>query len=222
MKRATVPFAAALTIVQVIAPARADDPMAQLRACSLMERAERLECLDKLSRVVEPPVAQAPKASGWIISQTTSPVDYAPIATASVASHEIASGAAMQLSIRCRGGRTELAVAGPAISGRGEDYVVSYRIDGGQPLQIAAGVATFGAGVAFKGDVASLVRSFPSEGELAVHLSPRVGTAQEGIFPLVGLKAARAKIAVACNWPRAIAKPNTDKERETSSIGEGR
>ena len=29
--------------------------MAQLRACSLMERAERLECLDKLSRDIAPP-----------------------------------------------------------------------------------------------------------------------------------------------------------------------
>jgi len=208
MKRAILPFAAALAIVEGVALAQADDPMAQLRACSLMERADRLECLDKLSRAVEPLVRPAPKAGGWIVSQTSSPVDYAPIANASVASRESASASVMQLSIRCRGGRTELAVAGPAISGRGEDYVVSYRINGGQPVQIAADVAAYGAGVALKGEAASLIRSLPSEGELAVHLSPRVGTAQDGIFPLVGLEAVRAKIAVACNWPHAIAKPN--------------
>jgi len=209
MKRGTLPFAVALAIVGGIALAQgADDPVARLRACSPMERADRLECPDKLSRAIAPPARPAPKADGWIISQTSSPVDYAPIATATVASREVASGSTMQLSIRCRGGRTELAVAGPAISGRGEDYVVSYRVNGSQPLQIARGVPAFGAGVAFKGDVVSLLQSLPSEGELAVHLSPRVGTAQDGSFPLVGLEVVRAKIAAACKWPHVIAKPN--------------
>jgi len=129
MKRASLPFAAALAIVGGIALAQgADDPMAELRACSLMERADRLGCLDKLSRAIAPPARPAPKADGWIISLTSSPVDYAPIATATVASREVASGSTMQLSIRCRGGRIEPAIAGPAISGRGEDYVVSYRV----------------------------------------------------------------------------------------------
>ena len=91
---------------------------------------------------------------------------------------------------------------------RGEDYVVSYRVNGGQPVQIAAGVPAFGAGVVFKGDAVPLIQSLPSEGELAVHLSPRVGTAQDGIFSLAGLETVRAKIATACKWPHAIAKPN--------------
>jgi hypothetical protein len=209
MKRATLPFAAALAIVGGIALAQgAEDPMAQLRACSLMERADRLECLDKLSRAIAPPARPAPKADGWPISQTSSPVDYAPIATATVESREVASGSTMQLSIRCRGGRTELAVAGPIISGRGEDYVVSYRVNGGEPVQIAAAMPAFGAGVAFKGNAVPLIQSLPSEGELAVHLSPRVGTAQDGIFSLAGLEMVRAKVATACKWPHAIAKPN--------------
>jgi hypothetical protein len=179
--------------------------MAQLRACSLMERTDRLECLDKLSRAGAP---SARPGEGWIISQTTSPVDYAPIATAAIASREVASESAMQLSIRCRGGRTELALAGPAISGRGEDYVISYRVNGGQPVQVAAAVPAFGAGVAFKGDAVALLQSFPSKGELAVQLSPRAGTAQDGIFSLVGLETVRAKIAAACKWPHAVATPN--------------
>ena len=76
----------------------------------------------------------------------------------------------MQLSIRCRGGRTELALAGPAITGRGEDYLISYRVNGGQPVQVAAAAPASGAGVAFKGDAVALLQSLPSEGELAVHL----------------------------------------------------
>lgn len=167
-------------------------------------------------------VALAQGADGWVISQTSSPVDYAPIATATIASRGEVSGSTMQLSIRCRGGRAELAVAGPAISGRGEDYAISYRINGGQPVQMAASVAAFGAGVALKGDAAGLLWSLPSEGELAVHLSPRVGIALDGKFPLVGLETVRAKIAVACKWPHAIAKPTTDSKRRDLSMGDGR
>jgi hypothetical protein len=210
MKRAPILIAATLAIVRGTPLAQgAEDPMAQRRACSPVERADRLECLEKLSHAIAPPARPAPRADGWIISQTSSPVDYAPIATATITSREDVSGSTMQLSIRCRGGRAELALAGPAIAGRGEDYVVSYRINGGQPLQIAAGDAAFGVGVAFKGDAIRLLRSLPSEGELAVHLSPRVGTAQDGIFPLVGLDAVRAKIAVACKWPHALAEPGS-------------
>jgi hypothetical protein len=209
MKLAGLPLPAALSVVSGIALAQgADDPLAQLRACSLMERPERLECLDKLSRATAPSARPAPKADGWIISQTTSPVDYAPIATATIAAREVAGESAMQLSVRCRGGRTELALAGPAVSGRGEDYVISYRVNGGQRVQVAAAVPAFGAGIAFKGDAVALLQSLPSEGELAVQLSPRVGMAQDRIFSLVGLDTVRAKIAATCKWPHAVATPN--------------
>jgi hypothetical protein len=172
-----------------------------------MEREDQLECLDKLLQTVAPPARPAPTGSEWIISQTTSPVDYAPIATATTSSRQVVGRSAMQLSIRCRGGRSELSVAGPAISGRGEDYVISYSFKGGQPIQISAATPAFGAGVAFKVDPGVLLQSLPGEGELTVRLAPRVGTAQDGTFSLVGLEAVRTKIAAACKWPHAIAKP---------------
>jgi hypothetical protein len=203
MKHGTIPLPVALAIVNGIALAQgADDPVAQLRACSLMERADRLECLDKLSRRL------APQEDGWIVSQTTSPVDYTPIATATTSSRQAESGPPVQLSIRCRGGHTELAVAGPAISGRGEDYVISYRVNDGQPVQIAATVPAFGAGVAFKGDAVSLLQSLPGQGDLTIRISPRVGTAHHGIFSLAGLQTVRGKMAAACKWPHAVAKPD--------------
>ncbi|WP_024512065.1 hypothetical protein [Bradyrhizobium sp. ARR65] len=209
MKRAVVSVSAAFAAVGGIALAQGlDDPMARLRACSLMEGADRLECLDSLSRAIAPRAAPTPKEDRWIISQTMSPVDFTPIATATIPSREVPGGSAMQLSIRCRGGRTELAVAGPAVSGRGDDYAVFYRINGGPPAQIAAAVPAFGAGVSLKVDAVAMIQSLPRDGEFAVHLSPRVGAAQDGIFPLFGLETVRAKIAAPCKWPHAIAKPN--------------
>jgi hypothetical protein len=186
----------------------ANDPIAQQRACSQKTRPDQLECLDKLSRASASLAPSVPNGSRWITSVTTSPVDYSPIATATTSSLEGRSSSEMQLSIRCRGGRTELAVAGLIISGHGEDYVVSYRVNGSQPVQVAAAPG-LGTGVAFKSDTAGLVRSLPGEGEFAVHLTSRVGVAQDATFSLVGLEIVREKIAAACKWPRAEAKPDT-------------
>src|SRR5689334_8043525 len=85
--------------------------------------------------------------AGWVVSETTSPVDYSPIATAIVSSPGGADGAAMQLAIRCRGGRTEVAVTGPAFTGRGDSYFISYRVNGGQPVQLGGAASAFGDGV---------------------------------------------------------------------------
>jgi hypothetical protein len=113
----------------------------------------------------------------------------------------------MRLSIYCRNGRTELVVAGPAISGRGENYIVSYRVNGDQPVQTPGGAPSFGSGVAFKGDVVRLLQSLPDEGEIAVRLSQRTGVARDGSFSIGGLKMVREKLAAACRWPQAIATP---------------
>jgi hypothetical protein len=227
MKRAALLASTALAVTGGIALAQEDHgPIEQLRVCSSMPQAERLQCLDRLARTVtgaipaasERPAAskipetseipEAHKEDRWIISQTASPVDYAPIATATTSSRGDANTSPMQLTIRCRSGRSEIAVAGPAVSGRGDDYAISYRINGGQPVQIAAAAPASGAGVAFKADASALIQSLPSEGELAVHLSPRAGASQDASFSLVGLERVRAKIAASCKWPHAIARPN--------------
>jgi hypothetical protein len=184
----------------------AADPMALLRACSVLEHAERLECLDRLSRDIAPP-DRSTRGDNWIVSETTSPVNYAPMVTATAVSRGGSHGAVMQLSIHCRGGRTELVVSGPAVSGGGADYTISYRVNDSQPVQLAAGVPSFGTGAAFPGDVVRLLQSLPEEGHIAVRISTRSGTAQDGHFSLSGLKAVQEKLAAACKWPHAVAKP---------------
>jgi hypothetical protein len=152
---------------------------------------------------------QPPEAGGsWVISQTTSPVDYSPIATATTLSRNDAGTSALRLSIRCRGGRTELAVAGGAITGPGDNYFISYRVNGGQSVQISGVAPAFGDGVAFKGDAAALLQSFPTEGDLAVQIMPLRGSPQQGIFALNGLETLRAKIGATCKWPHVLANPN--------------
>jgi hypothetical protein len=151
----------------------ASDAMEKLRACSLLANAERLECLEKLSRDIAPPPrpvasvapAMAPAADNWIFSETTSPIDYTPIAIATASSSGGPDGAIMQLSIQCRGGRTDLVIGGPALTLRGEDYVVSYGVNDGKPVVVAAGTPASGTGVAIRGDVVRLLASLPDAGD---------------------------------------------------------
>jgi len=209
MKTAAISLFVALEVGSGAAFAQgASDPVENLRACSLMQPQERLECLEKLSRTIAPPPRPAATDEKWVVSETTSPVDYTPIVRATTPARDGPNASAMQLSIQCRGGRTELMVAGPAVSRSGTDYAISYRVNDGHPVQLAAGSPSSGNGAAFTGDVVRLLQSLPEEGDFAVRLSSRTGAAaQEGHFSLGGLKMVREKVAVACKWPQAVARP---------------
>jgi hypothetical protein len=210
MRSAATRVVAAIALTSGIAWTHAaEGQVRQLQDCAAMERAERLKCLDEAPRTVTTVDQAASKGDNWIISQTTSPVDYSPVATATTLSNDgAAAESAMKLSIHCRRGRTELVVAGPGISGRGDDYAIFYRVNDGQQVQIAAAPPASGAGVAFGGDVIRLLQSLPNAGSLSVHLAPRTGTAVDGTFSLGGWEAVRAKMIVACKWPHPVAKPN--------------
>ena len=204
-----IPLSVAFEVASGIAFAQGvTDPLAHLRACSLMERAERLECLDKLARDIAAPDRSAGSGDNWIISETTSPVNYTPIVTATAFSRGGSDGSLMRLAIHCRGGRTELVVSGPAVSTGGMDYTISYRVNDGQPVQLAAGRPSFGTGAAFTGDIVRLLQSLPEDGHIAVRITARSGAAQDGHFLLGGLKTAREKLAAACKWPHAVAGPH--------------
>jgi len=147
-------------------------------------------------------------SDGWTVSETTSPIDYSPIATATAVSRNTIGGEVMQLAIRCRGGRTELALTGAALTGRRGNASISYRGNGGDPVKFVGAAATFGDGIAFKGDVVALLQSLPGEGEFVVQLKPLSGNELEANFMLSGLETLRRRIGSTCKWPRAIASPN--------------
>ena len=193
MKRAAILLLIALGGTGRIALAQ--DPATELRSCLQKEHADRLGCLNKLTRSIAPQNGMMPE-DDWIV------------ATATTSSRSGAGESTMQLSIRCRAGRTELALAGPGISRGSGDDAISYRVNDNPAVQVAAAAPAFGPGVAFAGDVVRLVQSLPDGGDLIVLLSPRGGSAHDGTFSLAGLDAARAKMASACRWPRAIAAPN--------------
>ena len=196
----------------------AGDTMEKLRACSLLAPAERLECLEKLSRDIAPPSpprpaasaapAVAPAADNWIVSETTSPLDYTPVAIATASSRAGPDGATLQLSIQCRGGRTDLVIGGPVFTRRSEDYLVSYGVNDSRLVVVAAGTPASGTGVAIRGDVVRLLASLPDRGEVAFRVTARQGAALEGRYALAGLKTALDRLAGSCKWPAPAAPRN--------------
>ena len=215
MKIATICLAFASASVGAGALAQgAGDPVEKHRTCSLLAPAERLECLDKLSRDIAParPVASPapgvpPAADDWIVSETTSPLDYTPVVIATALSSGGPDGTILQFSIQCRGGRTDLVISGPALQGRGEDSVVSYVVNNGQPVVIAAGTPASKIGVAIRGDVVRLLASLPDQGEISFRVTPRQGAALDGRYDLAGLKIVRVRLAGPCKWPAVSDAP---------------
>ena len=206
MKNATLPLAVLLDAAYSMTFAQgANDAMAHLRACSDMEPAVRQECLETMPRTIAQ--AAAAGSDNWVVSETTSPVNYSPVVVATTLSRGGSDSAMMQLSIHCRAGRTELVVAGPTVSRSAEEYLISYRVNDNPPVQLPAAPPSFGTGAAFRGDVVPLLQSLPDDGEFAVRLSTRTGVASEGHFLLGGLKTVREKVATACKWPHAVARP---------------
>lgn len=207
MRAAAPPLAVVFNVACGIAYAQStNDPMETLRACSAMKGSARLECLQGLSHKIPPPSGRA-AGDSWIVSETTSPVDYLPVVVAIVFSVGSSDGAAMQLAIHCRKGRTEVVVAGPTVTRSANEYAISFRLNAEPPRQLAAASPSFGSGVAFGGDVVPLLTSLPDDGHIIVRLSSRTGAVQEGQFPLGGFKNVREKVGAACKWPHAVARP---------------
>jgi len=195
--------------------------MGKLQACSQLEGGARRDCLDKLSRELpappkSPPAAKRPQApvtvpaqgkasvaDTWFVTETTSPLDYSPIAVATATAAAGGDGATMSLSVQCRGGRTDMVVAGAAIQRGPEDATVTYMVNAGPPVPVAVGVAPSGKGLAFRLDTVSLVASLPNDGDMTVRVAGRQGGTVEGKFSLAGLAKARGKIAAPCKWPLA-------------------
>lgn len=152
-----------------------------------------------------PPPAPAPAAATtagkWIVSETRSPIDYSPVATATASASAGADGV-LQLSIQCRGGRTEMVVRSAPLMRRAEDHVVSYVINDAAPVAVTSGLSSSGSGIALKGDVAGFLTSLPAEGAIVFRVADRQGGILEGRYDLPGIKAVVARLAGPCKWPR--------------------
>jgi hypothetical protein len=165
---------------------------------------ERLKCVDELLQEAAPDSAQPP-GPNWIISETTSPVDYRPqIAALTTARASSSQDAPSSLAIHCRAQRTELIISTTGFWKQATDGEVKvvYRINEEPTVEQRWRPAETGKSLAFQGDVVRLLRSMPDSGQIRVKVYAGKASPSESTFQLVGLDPVRRKIATACNWPQ--------------------
>lgn len=184
--------------------AQSDPAVDRLKACSKFEGMDRLKCVDELlGKIVEKSDASS-QSPGWIISETTSPVDYRPQIAAVTTARSSMPDALSSLTILCRARRTELIISRARATKPLADaeVKVSYRINEEPPVEQRWRAADNGNGLAFPGDVTRFVRLIPNGGQLHVKVYVGSSPPYESMFDLAGLDSVRRRIATACNWPQ--------------------
>jgi hypothetical protein len=212
MRRLPLAAIALASLSQVVCAQPADDAVARFKSCLQWEGAARQDCLDKLSRELSganvPSPAQ-PSGVNWVISETTSPVDYSPQITAAIASESAVKDAPSSFAMRCRGARTELLVstAGSWRPSNNGEFKVSYRINDQPAVEERWAAIAGGRSAVFQGsDVIQFLRSLPERGRLSIRVYDWQGPPHDATFQFSGLDDVRRKIAEACKWPEGEAR----------------
>jgi hypothetical protein len=181
-----------------------DDAVDRLKACSQFDGMDRLKCVDELLRkMTETPDAAISNGPNWIISETTSPVDYRPQVAAVTTARPLSQDAPASLAIRCRAQHTELTISTMGSWRQDGEVTVAYRINDEPPVEARWKPAENGRTLAFPGDVVRLLRSMPASGQIFVKVHAGKTSPNESTFKLAGLDPVRRKIAITCNWPQS-------------------
>jgi hypothetical protein len=168
------------------------------------------------SVVATPPGIAAPstsvpsgaQGSEWIVSETTSPVDYSALVTATILARPDTKDAPMALVVRCGGRRTELGLRmeGSSRAPRGGEILVAYQINDQSMVKLRWTASAEGRTASYREDAVALLQSFSDGGQLKIVVSDGSGQASEATFQLAGWNAIRDKIATACMWTSTAAK----------------
>jgi Type VI secretion system VasI, EvfG, VC_A0118 len=141
--------------------------------------------------------------TAWIVSETTSPVDYAPLTTAVINATSSVKDAPNALAVRCHQARTELLLRteGAWRVTHASEVQVDYRINDQPVVRLPWTVSPDGTTASYKGDAVGFLRSLPEGARLTVSVLDHQGLGQEATFQLTGVDSVRKKIGLACNWP---------------------
>jgi hypothetical protein len=141
----------------------------------------------------------------WVVSETTSPVDYSPLVSAVVRATSGENDGPNSFAVRCRAQRTEVSLATSGAWGvrRGNVLQVDYQIDDRPSIRQQWILATDGKTATYKDDAVELLRSMPDGAAVKIAVADKDNVRREATFQLAGLSAIRQKIAAACKWPPA-------------------
>ena len=204
MKSAVALIATVLSSLGQAVCAQTGEAVDRPKTCVQFEGSERLKCVDELVEMAETPAPAQPHSPNWIISETTSPVDYRPQITALTMARASSEDAPSSLAIHCHARRTELIIstAGAWKPATGGEVKVVYQINQEPSVERRWRSAESGRSLAFPGDVVRFLSAMPDGGQILVRVYAGKDPPNEGTFQLAGLDPVRRKIAAACNWPQ--------------------
>jgi hypothetical protein len=163
------------------------------------------------ARTVDSPAK--PPDTNWVVSETTSPVDYSPLITAAIGSTSSDKEARSTLTIRCRQLRTELLLRteGTWRISRTSEVRVDYQINDQSFVSLQWAASADGKAATYKDDAVGFLRSLPEGTRLKIKVFDGPGPGHDATFELTGLDAIRKKIAVACKWAPTADKTSLGK-----------
>src|SRR3954452_19907100 len=90
----------------------ADDAVTRMKTCLTLDGRSRQQCLDELlSELMGDEAPPSTRSSGsWVVSETTSPIDYSPQVSAAILARTTTEGAPSSLNIHCRRQRIGLSI----------------------------------------------------------------------------------------------------------------
>ena len=179
---------------------------AKRTACFQSVRAAQVECLEHMSHEPSTGSAQNQLAdTAWVLSETTSPVDYSPLITAAIRPTSGVKDAPTTLAVRCRGLHTELLLrmAGTWPASRASEVQVDYQIDDQPLVRLQWTTSADGKTASYGNDAVGFLQSLPEGARLKIKVLDSAGPGHEATFQLAGLDAVLKKIAVPCKWSTA-------------------
>jgi hypothetical protein len=165
---------------------------------------------------ISPKTADVPTrltGTNWVISETTSPVDYSLLVTALIRSTSQVKDAPSALAVRCLGQRTELLVrtGGTWTATRGHELRIDYKVNDQPALGLQWNLSSDGKTATYKDDPVSLLQSLPDGARLKINVADRASSSHEATFQIDGWDVVRNKIATACKWARTTDKTSSGK-----------
>jgi hypothetical protein len=153
-------------------------------------------------------VPSGAQGAEWTVSETTSPVDYSPVVTATILARPDTKDEPMALVVSCRGRRTELGLRmeGSSRAPRGGEILVAYQINDQSMVKLRWTASAEGTTASYREDAVALLQSFSDGGQLKIMVPDGSGRTSEATFQLAGWNAIRDKIATACMWTSTATK----------------
>jgi hypothetical protein len=167
-----------------------------------------------------------PTGTNWVVSETTSPIDYSPLVTALIRSTSPVKDAPSTLAVRCRGQHTELLVRtdGTWATMRGNELRIEYQINDQPAVGLPWILSSDGKSATYKEDPVGFLQSLPDGARLKINVADRSSSSHAAMFRFDGWDAVRKKIGTACKWTRAAsaaADSDTTRANTTESRATG-